>query len=425
MNMKSTHAMIILAIATPQLVTAEPVSRVIYTSPPIGRTRILRSISDDGNYVVHERMLFVRNNSGKVQFEDRDGKGGLVRPTWRTGVLQAVRRTTDGSVAYVVSHIIDSGRGESEGPFAKPLCEFERTLYKTPKDAYTRFPTSRGVEIESVFFGGPDIMRVTMGPYEKSYSNGEINLKTGEKATLPRSQDFPRSKTIQLFDGKGYISCLRGVRVFEFSRNRPPVSRALAIDARNRGRARRSDYGSVAIGEDNRTLLANYSEGLLLWEFSGKLNQKQTVSFPNEGGQRHVALLPGKRAFVITGDGNAALINMATGKTLTTRKLAGVNNIVSDSCVAVQTASSAQYICLRASSEGNCAICLKIEKDQVLGPWFVPDVPNQGKLQNVIRIRSARQAPIMVVETEGNDEKNGLPRLIAVDLDELTKQAPL
>lgn len=416
-----------LLVSVPAL--AQSAAKVIYCSP-VNRYPLLGAVSDDGRYVAQTAHGVFRNAKGEVRFT-------LDRDFWFTGSMQVIQHTSDGRIALVVSQVSDEPRNAS--PFNGPLTAFEKELYGAADEVTVRFPNTKprpspkGATVVSTYFGPAGKIRVAVDETNdygnpESYHVREIDIATRKDADSYAIERIPHPWTSEeipplLDQGAGFIFVSAPDCIYGLSKNTPHkyllefISKKIAAQP-----YWRSQGGGLSVGEDNKTLLASYEGGLVLWKMSGESLVKVRLDLPSSV-VRYVALLPGGRAFLTTRQGDLQLVDLKDGEPLSTAKIDKTVTIQESSRI-LQTAASGKYVCLTTGDR--TAACIKIDGDQIRGPWFIQDPETGRTLTDVLQIRAARRAPILVIETVNYSNGDEHPsRLISVDLNELTKGEPI
>lgn len=413
-------------------------AREIYRAPVFNDNRpILREISEDGLYVAHTARQVLRNNQGDVQLYGRSLDDGIAGTTWRAAVMQAVQRTRDGSVALVVSQLLNNRQNES--PFNKELPAFESLLYNAPPEVVVRFPAEeRGTipPITTSFFGAPHTLRLIAGGSGQPYRLGDIDLQAPKipERSLPIKNNMDNwTSPISRFVLANGTSYLDGSLFLVNLSGRAPES--VHLDFITKVPSQFSNTaGRISPGLDDQSLLVHYQEGLILWNLSGQ----QRASFPYDPAviphnrAYFVAKLSEDRALLMQREGELFLIDLKRGAILARHD---TDSILTDPGTQY-VAGSGTYVCMRTEitqpNHEYRAMCLKVDGDTIQGPWWVPDPDTGRPLTLVTNLHAARRAPTLAVETSGipssrstpDELQRLLPRIVLVDLDHLTRNAP-
>ncbi|MEW4567030.1 hypothetical protein AB1L88_04105 [Tautonia sp. JC769] len=410
-------------------------SRELYRASVFNRNiPILREISEDGLYISHTARQVIRNSQAEIQLDGQPFEGdGISGTTWPAATMQVVQQTRDGSIVAVVSQLQSTRQDES--PFNKELPAFESILYDAPPGVVVRFPAEvRGTipELTTSFFGAPHTLRLVAAE-RSGHRIGDIDLRAPKAPRQSLSIRSPLDRWTSPLDrivlGNGASFIDSNLRLVNLSGRGPESVR---LDFINKVPSRFSNSaGRLSPSLDDQSLLAHYQEGLILWSFSGQ--QRAAFSYdpaeipPNQA--YFVAMLADDRALLMNRDDQLFLIDLGARSILARHR---VNAILNEPGIQY-VAGSGTYVCMKAAvGQESRAMCLKIDGDTIEGPWWAPDPETGRPLTHVTNLGAARRAPTLAVETGGHptsrltpDERRQLlPRILLVDLDQLTRAAP-
>lgn len=429
---------VLLLSNSPRPILADTViERVIFRSLT-DKGPILRAISDDGGLVAHTAALVHRNAAGEVQLYGST-VNVIAGPTWKTGWVQAIQNTSNGSIRLLVSQF--SHVQENKGPFSRQLrSDVENAVFGQTDVLVARLPTTkhwgRDGSIRTTYFGRPGKLAIGVERRDGGCEINEIDINSGKRIAAFRvGRNAPGRWTsvaseVVLPNAISYVETgpleLCGLVKRDSTVRRIEGNAAKSLSGAWHGKGGR---GRLALRPDGRALFASYRQGIACWGMDQKLLSTTTPPTSLSDGQLIAAigndrLLVASRGIAKSRTSELNLIDTKTNKLIANRKLPGVLLMHDKYLGPVETAAGGRFVIFHAIEHGfNFTVVFSVEDEIIRGPWYVMD-PDTGTRLAPSHLRASRDAHILAVECPGHGPE-ALPRIIAVDLLRLVERPEL
>lgn len=408
------------------------------------RDSLLHSVSDDGRYIAQPPTAFYRNLSGDVSLTPSDYRTTSNRFDDVAGMAQVIRGSDEGEITLVVSQ--PSFDAKPPSPFRKPLGPYAEELYNVSSERHLQLnpsPANQGA-IGLTLFGRPGMLRF----YFTANSRGSdrktvirdfdiINKKFDEQSIVEGQIPYqwrthPRTyKSMVMPNSEGIILPKGGGIAGQFAPlGSKPAEMNLCLGKTIRPK-------SISLFPDGKTVLADYHEGLGLWN----LNSGDQSTIPMDYPKRWLGALTEKRICVIhpvysttekhhVSHHDLKLIDTASNTTIDSISIRDLRPKLSDRAnELISVANDGEFICIPAHRASDVVMLVfQVQENKLEGPWPVADPQGDQYLVGVIDYHAARHAPVLAISTAHTEKTKGsnneIQRLVRVNLKALTAMPP-